>query len=109
MVHALRGAPDDGAHERVNDWQTYSRRLSARTARLAGPLLRIRRSGSPRQRTCGQGEARTRALSSESCSVGIASEAFQAGLGVILVSRHPHHPALNVAVAGPSLQPASYM
>src|SRR5258706_9809008 len=46
MVHALRGAPDDGAHERVNDWQTYSRRLSARTARLAGPLLRIRRSGS---------------------------------------------------------------
>ena len=34
---------------------------------------------------------------------------FQAGLGVILVSRHPHHSALNVAVAAPSLQRASSM
>jgi hypothetical protein len=45
-------------------------------AQLAGPLLRIRRSGSPRQRTCGQGEARTCELSSTSCNVGIASEAL---------------------------------
>jgi ABC transporter substrate binding protein len=56
--------------------------ISAREAPRAGPLLRIRRSGSPRQRTCGQGEARTCALSSLSCSVGIASEALPGGTWV---------------------------
>jgi hypothetical protein len=50
--------------------------LSVRVARLAGPLLRIRRSGSPRQRTCGQEWECTCALSSASCTVGIASEAL---------------------------------
>jgi len=39
--------------------RTVAASLSAHTAQLAGPLLRIRRSGSPRQRTCGQGEERT--------------------------------------------------
>jgi len=34
---------------------------------------------------------------------------FQAGLGVILVFHHPHHSALNAAVAAPSLQPVSTM
>src|SRR5262245_25927894 len=53
---AASGAPDDGAHEWVNDRQTYSTNISARVARRAEPLLRIGRSGSPRQRTCGQGE-----------------------------------------------------
>src|SRR5262249_43920007 len=56
--------------------------LSARVERLAGPLLHIYRSGSPRQRTCGQGEERTCALSSVSCSVGIASEALPGGTWV---------------------------
>src|SRR5262245_12303644 len=56
--------------------------LSARAARLAGPPLRIRRSGSPRQRTCGQGEECTCALSSSSCIVGMASEALPGGTWV---------------------------
>ena len=46
---------------------------SALVARLAGPLLHIRHSGSPRQRTCGQGEARTCALSQRGHCVGGAS------------------------------------
>jgi hypothetical protein len=45
-------------------------RLSARAARLAAPLLRIGRSGSPGQRTCGQGEERACALSWASCTWG---------------------------------------
>src|SRR5262249_4470569 len=79
--HAQNGGPskDIRVAEDVKKQPGGAVSLSSRVARLAGPLLRIHRSGSPRQRTCGQGEARTCALSSLSCSVGIASEALQGG------------------------------
>src|SRR5262249_10151743 len=61
-------------------------------AGLAGPLLRIRRSGSPHQRTCGQRQARTCALSSASCNVGIASEALLQRETLVYLAQSPCAP-----------------